>query len=239
MTSVQLLSDGPTNRSFRVRRDDKVYVLRLDKRMVDELGLDRESETAIQIAAADAGIAPLVLQQDSQAGLSIRSWAEGAVWSSSDLQDSRRLRGLAATVRQLHELPLVGRSADPLFAARVYCRQIETTAAQERYRSAADLYQELINKSGPPRICHNDLVCGNIVGETPIQLIDWEWAGIGPASFDLAVILIHHELDEALATVFLESYFGHSPDTNEMESLDLACRFLSRTFELVGQFSRG
>ena len=71
-----VLSDGPTNASYRVERDGMDLVLRVDKPAAAELGLDRSAEHRVLQALAVAG---LILSRarrsstgTSAAGLSLR-----------------------------------------------------------------------------------------------------------------------------------------------------------------------
>ena len=76
-------------------------------------------------------------------------------------------------------------------------------------------------------LCHNDLVAENIlrVPGRGLVLIDWEYAGIGDPYFDLAVVVRHHGLGDALTQRFLAVYLGRAPDQPEQARLATQCDF--------------
>jgi thiamine kinase-like enzyme len=174
------LSDGPTNASFLVEHDDARYVLRLDKPEAAVLGLDRGNEKQICGVVAAAGLAPEPVRFDVEAGLYLRHYLEGRSWTRSSLARPGRLRRLAGVLRKLHGLPPVGASFEPLAAARRYALQLGTPAA----RALAEKAEQLAGAAGsdaetPACLCHNDLVCQNVLESNRLYLIDWEYAGLG------------------------------------------------------------
>ena len=60
---------------------------------------------------------------------------------------------------------------------------------------------------------HNDLLPANFLrdGER-MQLIDWEYAGMGDRWFDLGNFAVNNELDDEQEAQLLEAYFGEPPD---------------------------
>jgi thiamine kinase-like enzyme len=57
--------------------------------------------------------------------------------------------------------------------------------------------------------CHNDLLAGNFVGTADrTWIVDWEYAGMGDAAFDLANFAANGRLDEAADDELLEAYGG-------------------------------
>ena len=233
------LADGPTNTTWRVRHAGRNWVLRLDKPAAAELGLDRAGERDVCAVVAAAGLGPGYRHFDSAAGVCLRPFLDGAVLAPDDLRDRGTLAELADTLRRLHALPPVGRSFDPLSAALRYARAIGTADAADLARHAADLLNSAsaptsASVSGPaPTLCHNDLVAANIVC-TPrgLQLIDWEYAGLGDPYFDLAVVIRHHGLGEELATHLLTAYLQREPGEAEIAHLRSQCDFYGVLLDL-------
>jgi thiamine kinase-like enzyme len=57
--------------------------------------------------------------------------------------------------------------------------------------------------------CHNDLLNANFIDDgTRIRLVDWEYAGMGDAYFDLGNFSINHELEADQDSVLLAAYLG-------------------------------
>lgn len=227
------LADGPTNTTWLVTREGERWVLRLDKAGAAELELDRASEGAVCERVAAAGFAPRYTVFDAAAGVCLRPFADGASLTADDLRDRRTLDELAEALRRLHALPPVGRAFDPLGAARRYAEQLGTAEAADLARRAqAILASERVTDAAPV-LCHNDLVAANIV-RTPrgLLLIDWEYAGIGDAFFDLAVVIRHHGLGDELAEHFLEAYLERAPGEAEWAHLQRQCDFYGVLLDL-------
>lgn len=228
------LADGPTNASYLVERAGERFVLRLDKPEVSMLGLDRANERRVCEAIAAAGLGPAYTHFDASAGVCLRTWQAGRSLRPDDLRDRDMLRRLAAALRRLHGLAPVGATFDPLAATRRYADQLGTPAASALAARAAELHAGLQAHAPPPALCHNDLVCENVL-LTPGQgllLIDWEYAGIGDPWFDLAVVVRHHELGEALAGHFLADYLQRPPVAEESRRLSRQCAFYGCLLEL-------
>lgn len=223
---VAMLSDGPTNSSYRVGRGDESFVLRLDKPQTFELGLDRENEKLVCGHVAAAGLAPEPLFFDPAAGIFLRRFLPGRSWRPADLETPENLVRLARLLHRLHGLPPAGRDFDPLAAVLRYAAQLETPEARAIGGRAEGLLAEIDRFPAKRCICHNDLVCQNVLQSDPpesgsLSLIDWEYAAVGDPWFDLAVVVEHHGLKRSLVPGFLTAYLGRPASDGEMERLSL------------------
>jgi thiamine kinase-like enzyme len=78
-----------------------------------------------------------------------------------------------------------------------------------------------------PVPAHNDLLPANFLRDGDrMQLIDWEYAGMGDRWFDLGNFAVNNELDDDQGVLLLEAYFGESPDDTKRATLKLF-RFMS------------
>jgi thiamine kinase-like enzyme len=105
-----------------------------------------------------------------------------------------------------------------------------TTQAGNLFGQVASAYALI--EPGPQALCHNDLVCQNVLEGDGLALIDWEYAGMGDPFFDLAIVVQHHELEENLARHFLAAYLQHQPDEKELERLAKQRRFYKALLNL-------
>ena len=227
-----LLSDGPTNVSYLLQQAGMRYVLRLDKPEAAKLGLNRSNEKQVCQAVADAGLAPEPLYFDPAAGVYLRRYLPGRAWDVSDLASPDKRERLARLLRVLHGLPPIGAAFDPLAAARRYAAQLDIGPARAILRESEKLMQQITTDSTDPALCHNDLVCHNVLEGKRLMLIDWEFAGAGDPFFDLAVVVRHHGLDLESAQGFLGAYLGRSASARETELLTLQCGFYQCLLEL-------
>lgn len=232
---VGLLSNGPGNRSYRVEHQGENYLLRLDKPEAAGLGLNRNNEKLISAVVAAAGLAPGHLYFEPDQGISFRRFLPGRSWIAADLDRRDNMDRLVVILRRLHRLEPVGVPFEPLPAARRYADQINTP---ESWNVLVGLQAiaERINALVPRQaICHNDLLCQNILESDRLMLIDWEYTGLGDPFFDLAVVVQHHDLSSVQANEFLTSYLQHPPTPGEAKHLRLQCQFYSHLLSLWNQ----
>ena len=90
-----VLSDGPTNASYRVERNGMDLVLRVDKPAAAELGLDRSAERQVLQALAVAGLAEAPLFSDTAGGIMLRRFVPGRTWTREDITRPDALARLA------------------------------------------------------------------------------------------------------------------------------------------------
>jgi thiamine kinase-like enzyme len=204
--TVTELKGGLSNRTWRVDRDGRSAVLKIDERPRGEPYNTRREEARVQSRAFEAGLATRVLFVNETVLLT--EYVEGTVWSPHCLDDDANIEQLAVALRRLHALPLTGRVFDAAGAARNYARQIvggDELRVQDCVRmiEAAPL---------PPNLCfgHNDLVVQNIINTPETRFLDWEYACDNDPFFDLATVVAHHELSSAQRDVLLDAYFDGS-----------------------------
>ena len=226
------LSDGPTNASYLLEQAGEQYVLRLDKPGAVELALNRSNELQVCKVVAEAGLATEPLYFDPVAGIYLRRYLPGRSWTASDLASPGNLARLARLLGALHSLPPVGDVFDPLSAATRYAEQLGNEQSRSILHRAEKLMQQMTAGSARSALCHNDLVCQNVLEAEQLMLIDWEYAAIGDPFFDLAVVVRHHGLDEKSEHGFLNAYLGRSASEKEAKQLKLHCDFYACLLEL-------
>lgn len=202
--SFEELGGGLTNRSYLLERNGRRAVLKVDEHPRGEPFNSRVEEATVQSAAAARGIAAPVLYASDT--LYLTEFVEGSVWSSADLEQDARLDALAAALRELHALPLTGRTFNAPAAARMYRSRIGASSAEEADRCLSIV--ESAPTSEALRCCHNDLVAENIVSARGVAFLDFEYACDNDPLFDLAVVIEHHALSDAAEERLLSAYFG-------------------------------
>ena len=206
------ISGGLSNRAWLIEVGGRKAVLKIDEHPRSLPFSTRLAEAHVQTQAAKAGLAGAVLFASDTVYLT--EYVEGTVWSDASLDDKENLGQLAAALRELHTLPLTGRTFDAVGAARDYASRI-SDADPDKVRAclqsieAVPLPQEL-------RCCHNDLVAANIIATPDVRFLDWEYACDNDPLFDLATIVGHHNLSPARADDLLNAYFnGNGNDWRE------------------------
>jgi len=201
--SFRRLDGGLANDTYLVERDGARAVLKIDAEPREPPLNTRAQEAAVQKAASAEGLGSRVLHVSDTVLLS--EYADGNVCASGDFDDDRRLEELAGALRRLHSLPLTGRVFD---AARAAARYFESLGDADPV--IAERCLKTVTETGAPSnlcCCHNDLVADNIIGSDGIRFIDWEFACDNDPFFDLATIVVEHQLSTEQVVRLLDAYF--------------------------------
>jgi len=206
------LAGGPASCSYLVERDADRWVLRIDTPIAARLGLDRATEAVILAHADAAGVGPRLAYVDVVKGIQLTHYIAGRAWTAADIIEPVNLERLARLLRRVHASGAVGAPLALDEKAKRYAAQAGTAAARKLAVEIGVAAARLAQRHEPYGLCHNDLVCTNIVDGERLYLIDWEYAAPGDPFFDLAVVAQHHELDEVQARCLLGAYRGLKHD---------------------------
>jgi thiamine kinase-like enzyme len=221
--SVRELKGGLTNRVYLVLRNDGAYVLRLDAAHTDAFNLDRVSEVATLKRAAAAGLAPEVIYTDVESGILLNRYVSGRTWEVTDLDDDANIELLVDLLRKVHELPASGEKFDPHAVAWRYTRNLEGRHGLHAFALRCKQVIANMPRSGEFVCCHNDVIAENIIGDTTLKLVDWEYACDNDPLFDLASLIGFHNLADERRALLLNAYAGGN-DPELTERLDVQVR---------------
>jgi thiamine kinase-like enzyme len=233
--SVVQLEGGITNRNFRVNFGGTDYVVRLPGKRTEVLGIDRTAECIANKAAAKLGIAPGVAAMFEEPSCLVTLFIDGREMSAEELREPETLAEIARDLRRFHdsgtELPT---GFDSFELVEEYAKTAREHGSEppDGYDDALAAAREIKKvMDGQPTHelvpSHNDLLTANFLRNGDgIQLIDWEYAGMGDRWFDLGNFAVNNELDDDQETQLLEAYFGESPDERQRATLKLF-RFMS------------
>jgi thiamine kinase len=202
------LAGGPTSDSYLVKRGKDQYVLRLDTDVATALGLDRIAEAKILQFISQNGLGPMPKYSAPDRGVLVTCYIEGRAWSDTDLHDAGKIQKLAMLLQRLHALNPEGHEFNLHARIANYGGIIGSVEGRELADETQKLLSKLEMNSTDPCLCHNDLISANIIEGQGLALIDWEYAAMGDACFDLATIAEHHQFDQDEAEVLLSAYFG-------------------------------
>lgn len=206
--SYRELTGGLTNKTLLVEKDGRRAVLKIDPSLRSRPYNSRQDEARIQERAAALGRAnPVIYVEDT---VLLSDWGEGEVWTRRHFGHDDNLRRIATALREIHTLPLAGRTFDAAAAAKLYAGSLEASLF-----GAAECHLAIVEAApGPMNLCccHNDLVAENIMATPDIRFLDWEYACDNDPLFDLAVIVAHHGLSDRQACVLLDAYFDGDGD---------------------------
>jgi thiamine kinase-like enzyme len=233
--SVVQLDGGITNRNFRVKFGGTDYVVRLPGKRTTLLGIDRQAECIANKAAAELGIAPRVAALLEEPSCLVTAFIQGREMTGEELRTPEMIAEVASDLRMLHdsgtELPS---TFDPFELVESYAETGRQHGSEvpDGYDDALDAARAIKaavdgQPDHQPVPAHNDLLTANFLRNGGrIQLIDWEYAGMGDRWFDLGNFAANNELAEEQEEQLLEAYFGEPPDDRRRATLKLF-RFMS------------
>jgi thiamine kinase-like enzyme len=232
---VARLEGGITNRNYRVNFGGTDYVVRLPGKRSDVLGIDRESERVATKAAAELGIAPRVASMLDRPACLVTSFIPGRVMTADELRRPDSVETVATDLKAFHNSGTVLPSTfDPLALVERYGQigaahgvQLPEGFDSMRKRAAAVRKAMRDGAEHAPVPCHNDLLTANFMLDGDrIQIIDWEYAGMGDRYFDLGNFAVNNGLDDEQEERLLSVYLGKAPDDRRRATLKLY-RFVS------------
>jgi len=210
--SIESIGEGITNHNFKVVVGGVAFVVRIAGKDTDLLGIDRRAELDASLAAAELGIGPEVVAFLEPEGYLVTRFVEGEV-GRFEVPEA------AALLRRFHDGRGIAGRFDSFRVVEGYAQ-----LASERgvtlppaYERASELAARIETRRGPYtlRPCHDDLLAANFVrdGER-LQIVDWEYAGMGDPAFDLANFAVNNGLDEDGDRELLEAYGGGDLDVH-------------------------
>jgi thiamine kinase-like enzyme len=213
-TRVTPLGGGITNHNFRIDVDGQSFVLRIVGENTDLLGIDREVEYAASQAAAAVGLAPEVVHFLRPEGCLVTRFIEGRQISPQEIGQPEMIVRVARALRTVHSLPPVLGTFSAFLVVDRYA-----DLARERGVPFPVEYGRLhrhlgeIRASAPgadSRLCHNDLLNANFLDDGSLRILDWEYAGMGDVTFDLANFSRNHDFHETQDVLLLQAYYGQA-----------------------------
>jgi thiamine kinase-like enzyme len=204
---------GTANFVCRLEIGGRRFALRVPRVADTVTGVDRSSEFAALRAAAQAGLAPEIFDSDEASGVLITHWIEGGYWSREHAHQPAAIRAVAGAFRQLHGIVPAERVRQVRVAAVIdhYLGVLRAIASEsaDRCRALHARARDSVERTRgwTEVLCHNDVHYLNII-ETPggLRLLDWEYAGLGAAMFDLAGYASYQELQPDDSALLLQSY---------------------------------
>lgn len=213
---------GLTNHTYRVSvNQSQYYVVRIPGDGTEEL-INRDDEKASTKLACKLGIDANCLYFGKD-GSKVTEYIKGAVTMSSDtMKEERHIGQVAAIFQKLHQCGEDTGVAFEVFDMADGYEQIiyeNNVSMYDDYEAVKATVMEIkksiddscIIKKVP---CHNDALCENWVEDCDgrMYLIDWEYAGMNDALWDLADVSIEAEYRDFEDELMLTEYLQRKPE---------------------------
>jgi aminoglycoside phosphotransferase (APT) family kinase protein len=223
---------GGTNRCFSVSKGNQHYFIRLPGQRTSACGIRREAEFAAIQAVASTGIGAEPVYFSLDDGAMITAKVEGRQLTRREFSARRTIRRVVQAVRRIHDAPPVAYAFSPYsqiwdrgdcarrghVALPGYLDDLMARLDEIEKRHAA-------NSRKCIRLCHNDLIVENFIFSDSVRIIDWEYAGMGDVSYDLATLGMY--FSKRRKKYLLKCYFGgySRRDYEHLDDMIFVARF--------------
>jgi thiamine kinase-like enzyme len=208
---------GLTNTNWRVVVDGVPYFVRIPGAETDLLAVDRGNEIANTVAAAEAGVAPRVVQTVPDWDVFALEWLDAPTMSNETLRTADMPSRIAATLRRLHAGPRFRDDFDMFRVVERYLslvdeRSIPIPAGYREHLGLLPRVESALAARPLPTVpCHNDLLAENYLDDgSRLWLVDWEYSGNNDPTFELGNTAQELGYDDAQVNELCAAYFGEA-----------------------------
>jgi thiamine kinase-like enzyme len=213
--SVERIPAGLTNTNYRVEVDGTPHFMRIPGAGTDLLAVDRGNELHNTRAAAEAGVAPRVLQALPEWDVFVLEWLAARTMSNEALRAAGMPARIAGVLQRLHAGPRFRDDFDMFRVAERYLalvdeREIPIPAGYREHLAAIPRIEAALSERPLPSVpCHNDLLADNYLDDGErLWLVDWEYSGNNDPTFELGNTSQELGYDEEQVRELCAAYFG-------------------------------
>jgi aminoglycoside phosphotransferase (APT) family kinase protein len=218
LSSLQPITTGASALIYRIEVGGRLYVLRLESSIRDEVREPRRTYACMRVAA-ESGIAPALLHADADAGVSIMEFVASRPLADHPGGAAALAGALGALTARLQATPAFPRVADyRSILAGMFDRLVDVGLYADRLLEP--------HREGFDRICdaypwdasasvssHNDPHPGNILFDgARLWLIDWEAAYRNDPLVDVAVMTLYIASSPGAQEALVRSWLGRPSD---------------------------
>jgi len=220
VVTAERIQAGLTNTNWRVVVDGTPFFVRIPGAGTELLAVDRENEIHNTSAAAEAGVAPRVVQTVPEWDVFVLEWLDARTMSNETLRADGMPSQIAAVLRRLHAGPRFRDDFDMFRVAERYMalvdeRSIQIPAGYREHLALIPRIEAALGADPPATVpCHNDLLAENYLhdGER-LWLVDWEYSGNNDPAFELGNTAQELGFDDSQVEELCAAYFGEASPT--------------------------
>ena len=197
--------------------DGTPFFVRIPGADTELLAVDRGNEIHNTIAAAEAGVAPRVVQTVPEWDVFALEWLDARTMSNETLRADGMPSRIAAALRQLHAGPRFRDDFDMFRVAERYMalvdeRSIQIPAGYREHLALIPRIEAALGVHPPATVpCHNDLLAENYLDDGErLWLVDWEYSGNNDPAFELGNTAQELGFDDAQVEELCAAYFGEA-----------------------------
>ena len=196
---------------------------------------DRKSEFLVQQLASKADLTSKVLAHNNC--YKLQQYIEGDLLT---IKTPHLTELLAKQFHRIHELPAKHAPEQRLaFELNRLKKQLPVSIDEIIFDQMMQLAYKLDESSSCDVLCHGDLSLNNILlgDDKQVYIIDWEYAVIGCAAYDLAFCNCINEFSETMRYELIANYFDQKqkPKQYTLESLQKECDLYFKVFKYINE----
>ena len=224
--SIEVLEGGYSNKAYCLSWQGLPrWVLRVPGLDAQDFQISRISEKIALNKAQESLISPSCLYFDDTSGLMVSQFVAQKAYEWQVNHKDFDIVRLAKSTRIIHEMPSNQHHYDLKKVILGYLESAEKKLSKDNLlRQEIGFLQDLsfsyLKNIRPYQsvMCHNDINPKNcLADDLHFWVIDWEYAGLGDALFDISLIFSSHNLSTYQQTLFLQHY-DSSLNLNELKS---------------------
>ena len=213
--SIDVLEGGYSNEAYCLSwQGAPRWVLRVPGLDANDFRISRISEKIALSMAQEALISPSCLYFDQSSGLMVSQFVPQKAFDWQVNHNENDILRLAKSTKIIHEMPSNQCHYDLKSVILAYLTRCEEKLSKDNLlRHEVSFLQDLsfsyLNKVKPYTqvMCHNDINPKNcLADDLHFWVIDWEYAGMGDALFDIALIFSSHNFSDSQKALFLQHY---------------------------------
>jgi thiamine kinase-like enzyme len=221
---VTELPGGLTNHNVRVTSTDDGppldIVVRCSQSDAGLLGIDRDHEHLNTATAAEAGVAPAVVEYRPDLQMLAIAFVAGKALENDDFADPGVLARAAGACRRLHSGPRFAGDFDMFARQDAYRATVGSLGSDlppdydDHAGAWSQVRKALAARPAPTVPCNNDLLAANFIDDADadgggrVWLIDYEYSGNNDACFELGNTTTECDFTPEQTEAWAEAYFG-------------------------------
>ncbi len=214
--NITVLKKGMTNRSFLFSVGEDKYIMRIPGEGTSQL-IDRDMEADVYAAIEGKGVCDDNVYLNPKNGYKITKFIDNS--RNCDPLDQNDLDICMKKLRGFHDMKLKVPHTFDIFAHIDYYESLWNGAPsvyrdyEDTKKNVLSLHEYINTQKVEMVLTHIDAVPDNFMiveknGETTIQLIDWEYAGMQDRYVDLAMFSIYSLYDKNQIDNLIDTYFA-------------------------------
>lgn len=214
---IEQLSGGLTNTNYKVLVNQKPFFVRVPGESTELLAIDRNNEYHNTSSAANAGVAPKVLNYFPQYNVMILEFLDGKTMSKDSLNESGMPTRMAQAIKRLHSAERFLLDFNMFRLTEYYlnlCRERTIPIPDgylDRLETINKIEKAMLVKPLATVPCNNDLLAENYIDDgSQLWLIDYEYSGNNDPTFELGNTCQEMQFNDAQISEVCAAYFGEA-----------------------------